>query len=371
VLLASRPGLAPAEQLQEPLHAVLSDFGLAEVFSAAAEERIGSGGYSGTPPYMSPEAFKGSFSERSDIWSLGVVLFQLMTGQMPYRGCNLMLLVNRICCPRRHPPWELLAQRGWSVGARWFCQQLLCKDESRRPSASMAAQNEWLVRTKQTVSDAGPKDELRASLQQLHLQSHMTRMALHCITSQLNLPQLHQLNRQFRHYDRSGDGSLSRTEMQQLLEDVGITSKEVTELIVGAMDGDQNGSIGYSEFIAGSLHLASDGVRRHLRAAFDIFDLDGSGAISLEELRQVLTAGPNASAPSSPASPAGALRPGSAATVLPDGKTVESVMRDMDTNGTGRVEFSEFERYLLAEHDALYSQRSSPLAGAAGAVRVK
>ena len=45
----------------------------------------------GTPAYMSPEMFQGSFTEKCDLWSLGVVMFQLMTGDLPYRAENLLM----------------------------------------------------------------------------------------------------------------------------------------------------------------------------------------------------------------------------------------------------------------------------------------
>ena len=39
-----------------------------------------------TPYYIAPEVFKGTYSKRCDIWSLGVVLYQLMVGKLPFDG---------------------------------------------------------------------------------------------------------------------------------------------------------------------------------------------------------------------------------------------------------------------------------------------
>jgi len=382
VLLVGRPNLTAEETLKEPLHVMLADFGIAEIFSTAtlilnnsgtgngslksatpgggtAGGRSRSSRVGGTPSYMSPEMFKGSFTEKSDIWSLGVMAFQLMTGELPYRGENLLMQAHIVCCPRRHPRWEVLSQYKWGVGARWLCQQLLSKDEAMRPSAAEALKTDWLAKVGALRAEVATSPADRATLQHQHLRSHLMRMALTCITSQLSLSQLHHLNLRFRQYDGTGDGRLSHAEIRQVLDDVGVAGSEDVELIIESLDSDGSGLIEYSEFIAGSIDLGCESVRRHLRVAFDIFDLDGSGAISQDELRQVLTTGPNGEELRTRTSG----RPwGGATGMLPDGATVDEVMKDLDANRTGRVEYAEFEAYLFAEHartgEALHVSRT-------------
>ena len=64
------------------------DFGLAKVFSAATAVKTAAGVLLGTPHYMSPEACesKGDVDHRTDIYALGVLLFQMMTGVLPFDG---------------------------------------------------------------------------------------------------------------------------------------------------------------------------------------------------------------------------------------------------------------------------------------------
>jgi serine/threonine protein kinase len=64
---------------------VLTDFGIAKIVKG--KEFTASGGMVGTPAYMSPEQGMGDpGDERSDLYSLGVILFQMLTGRLPYDG---------------------------------------------------------------------------------------------------------------------------------------------------------------------------------------------------------------------------------------------------------------------------------------------
>jgi tRNA A-37 threonylcarbamoyl transferase component Bud32 len=67
------------------------DFGLAKVFSAATAVKTAAGVLLGTPQYMSPEACEGKrdIDHRTDVYALGVLLFQMMTGVLPFDGDSM------------------------------------------------------------------------------------------------------------------------------------------------------------------------------------------------------------------------------------------------------------------------------------------
>ena len=75
-------------RLGDPDFVKVLDFGLAKVFSAATAVKTAAGVLLGTPQYMSPEACesRGEVDHRTDIYALGVLLFQMMTGVLPFDG---------------------------------------------------------------------------------------------------------------------------------------------------------------------------------------------------------------------------------------------------------------------------------------------
>lgn len=79
----------PENILLEAGHAFLADFGLAKALSAAGDEKLTRAGFAvGTPAYTSPEQAGGesSIDGRSDLYSLGCVLYEMLGGQPPFVG---------------------------------------------------------------------------------------------------------------------------------------------------------------------------------------------------------------------------------------------------------------------------------------------
>jgi serine/threonine-protein kinase len=79
----------------------MTDFGIAKAISSS---RTKTGVILGTPNYMSPEQIMGQkIDQKSDIFSLGVLFFQLLSGELPFQGKNLSSLLYQIT-QVKHPP---------------------------------------------------------------------------------------------------------------------------------------------------------------------------------------------------------------------------------------------------------------------------
>ena len=81
--------IKPENILLESGHAVVADFGIARAITAASSERLTDTGIAvGTPAYMSPEQAAGDqgLDGRSDLYSLGCVLYEMLAGEPPFTG---------------------------------------------------------------------------------------------------------------------------------------------------------------------------------------------------------------------------------------------------------------------------------------------
>jgi Tol biopolymer transport system component/tRNA A-37 threonylcarbamoyl transferase component Bud32 len=98
--------IKPDNILLEAGHAVIADFGIAKAVSAAGADRMTQAGVSvGTPTYMSPEQANGELEidGRADIYGLGVVLYEMLSGKPPFTGQTLQALMAAVLTREASP----------------------------------------------------------------------------------------------------------------------------------------------------------------------------------------------------------------------------------------------------------------------------
>jgi len=108
--------------------AFLSDFGIAKVLDSATQ--LTGSGFIGTPAYMSPEQFIGqTIDGRSDQYSLAIVVYESLTGDLPFKGNTAQMMYKHI---NIEPPEINLPEYPIPAGLNPVLQKALAKDPQDR-----------------------------------------------------------------------------------------------------------------------------------------------------------------------------------------------------------------------------------------------
>ena len=135
-----KPANIMVDNKSEP---VITDFGLARQVRPDDEIRLTqSGVLLGTPAYMSPEQVEGEpeqIGPATDQYSLGVILYELLTGTLPFRG-NVIAVIGQILSKQPTPPSQLRADLDPRIEA--VCLKMMAKNPADRFASLTAAAEE-------------------------------------------------------------------------------------------------------------------------------------------------------------------------------------------------------------------------------------
>lgn len=127
------------------------DFGLSKHMKYGEKEKDAVG----TPYTVAPEVIRGSYTEKCDVWAIGVIAYLLLSGDPPFGGCSgeplRQVRKNILSGSYKYEPvviWSKVSDE-----AKAFIDEILQLDPSNRPSSRQLLWNAWLQRYKQTKED--------------------------------------------------------------------------------------------------------------------------------------------------------------------------------------------------------------------------
>ena len=113
----------------------LIDFGISKVTEHGHESRV-----IGSPIYMAPEVWDSDYGKECDIWSLGITLYQLLTGEFPFMGKNNDELKKNIHLGRFMYP----KNTELTDDCKDLIQKMLIVDPSERITIPEALNHPWI-----------------------------------------------------------------------------------------------------------------------------------------------------------------------------------------------------------------------------------
>lgn len=297
-------------------HLKLIDFGFSKIWDKNIKMCVSCG----TLAYVAPEVLCKSYTSQCDMWSLGVIVFILLAGYMPFHGEEAVQTRNiktghYIMKPQR---WNTV-----SKPATEFVKSLLQVDPAKRFTAEQALEHEFIVdRTSKPddVVDSSVVDALRRFGQA----SKFRRCCMEMMAWSLSNTERAKVRNYFIAMDKNHKGTITLAELKQVLVDKFHIPEDETKQVFDALDSNHDEEIHYSDFLAA---MVSTRIVLHddlLRQTFKRFDTDNSGYITAGNLREVL---------------------GNTF----EGEQVEQFVKEADQLKDGRISYAEFASYLRGD----------------------
>lgn len=292
----------------------VADFGSSELIT---KKRKAKGCY-GSAYYLAPEVLLEFYDEKCDMWSVGIIMYILLTGKAPYPGKSCEAIIENI---QRQPFIVTPAKTQlMSPHAEELIKKMLCIKPNKRCSAQEAIVHPWIVSHRERI--VVDVELALQGLKEFNSNSKLQEAISVFVATQIKShDDIKYFKKCFQKIDINGDGKLTKDELlteyskYMSIEEAHKVSNEIIE----RLDQDKDGQIDYTEFLVSCSEIQLNISLEHLEAAFKMFDIDSSGTITVEEIKAILN----------------------------DGEEREegiwkSILQEADSNNDGHIDLKEF-----------------------------
>ena len=285
------------------------DFGMGEKFDNKNKMKM----KVGSAYYMAPEVLKGKYTEKCDIWSAGVILYILLTGNPPFNGRNDKEIYDSIISGK------YTVDKKMSKYAKDLLSKMLCPEE-KRLSAVEVLEDKWFKKKEEKKKNEND-DIINFDINKFTKFTEINKirnLALTFIASRINDNEVKDLKSFFVKMDINKDGVITFDELKQGLSkmNVNLELDEVKELFQ-ALDSNNDATIDYTEFLSCSINEKKYLKEERLYEFFHSLDKDHSGKLSLNEIKSAFGNEANS-------------------------ETINQLLKKVDKNGDGEIDYNEF-----------------------------
>ena len=281
----------------------------------------------GSKNYIAPEVLNKNYGTKSDMWSIGVVLYLLLSGELPFKFISMPKLYQAICIGTINfssPIWDTI-----SLEAKDLITKLICVDPNNRYSPAEALSHPWTQQVQISLPPRESAAEFIANLGSFRAKEMLKKNIIRFIgilfTTKLERDELFSL---FYSLDTNKNGHLSREELKAgFIKLFGNRIRNIdaeVNRIIEEVDFNHSGDISYNEFITAAIKREKLLNYKRLENVFNSFDNDHNGFIDANELRDSCSR-----------------------FMSVDSTDIEAMIKEWDLNGDGVIDLGEFTKLML------------------------
>jgi calcium-dependent protein kinase len=304
------------------------DFGTAKIFEKNKNENK----VIGSAYYIAPEVLFGSYNEKCDLWSCGVIMYILLSKVPPFYGQNDTEITTRV----KKGVYDLKTGVWMKISneAKNLIRGLLNTDVKSRITAEEALKHDWFKKYN-TKLKANPikSDKIQPMLK--HIKNYQPTLVLqqaalgYLVHNFQHLEEVQDACAFFNLIDEDNNGQISREEFRKALHSylhLNESDMEEVDRIFDIIDADNNGYIEFEEFTRAAIDKTKFVQEDKLKFAFRFFDKDNSGEITMNEIAEVFFRDEKSRDEKS--------------------EILKKIIKEVDINGDGNISYEEFKEVM-------------------------
>jgi calcium-dependent protein kinase len=257
------------------------DFGLSKKIEGTLSSLVGS------PYYVAPEVLEGKYNEKCDCWSIGVIMYVLLSGMPPFYSTDKPELYKKI--KTQEPDFSHIKWNKVSKEAKSLIRSLLNKNPDKRPSSEAILKSAWISAFMNGKYKMEEFDrEVLVNLKSFHFKSQFSKSILKFVVKNMTSLNIDKLKHHFNILDKDKTGFINVDQLKQAFTycEVDIGNEEIYNLFKNKIDlkGDKQ-KLNYTSFIAAALDEKELLNRDVLWETFKHFDTKGIGYITVDDFK--------------------------------------------------------------------------------------
>ena len=239
----------------------------------------------GTPYFIAPEMLNGKYDEKCDIWSIGVILYYMLSGKYPFQSDDNINIFQKIESEQPNF-WEL----NISENALNFLRKCLTKNPRLRPSAKEFLLHPWL----ETIFSSIRLNSFISENLILNFSKHnkyplLKKLTLKYLLSNMGSIELAPYKSAFYSFDFNNKGIINIIEIKRIFKiyNINLTDSQIKRIMT-ICDEPNKKYLTYTEFILCCINIGDILTPEKLMNAFFFFDMDNNLIIDSNDLQNVL-----------------------------------------------------------------------------------